>query len=353
MSLDVDVDHTRGSFRIVARFSAAPGLTALFGRSGSGKTTLVDIVGGLVKPDRGRVAIGGQVLVDTERGIFVPSHRRRIGYVFQDSRLFPHLSVRRNLLYGRWFNREPGSTTDIASVVDLLGIGHLLERQPASLSGGERQRVAIGRALLAHPQAVLMDEPLASLDEARRAEILPYVERLRDEMGLPILYVSHSVAEVARLATTVVILTDGKVTAVGPVADILPLADSGDGGSVLDATVARHDEAFQLSVLTSAAGELQVPRLSAPVGAPVRAYIRARDVMLSLRPPEEISALNVLAGRVAAVEASSGGAQAEVRLDCNGASITARLTTKSVQRLALAPGKPVYAVIKSVSFERS
>jgi len=261
MSLDVDIDHVRGNFRIAARFTAAPGLTALFGRSGSGKTTLVDIVGGLVRPDRGRVAVDGQVLLDTERGVFVPSHQRRIGYVFQDSRLFPHLSVRGNLLYGRWFNREPGSApaADLASVVELLGIGHLLERRPTSLSGGEKQRVAIGRALLAHPQLLLMDEPLAALDEARRAEILPYIERLRDEMGVPILYVSHSVAEVARLATTVVILTDGKVTAVGPVADILPLADSGDGGSVLDATVARHDEAFQLSVLASAAGELQVP----------------------------------------------------------------------------------------------
>jgi len=354
MSLDVDIDHARDNFRIAARFAAAPGLTALFGRSGAGKTTLIDIVGGLVRPDRGRVAVDGQVLVDTERGIFVPSHHRRIGYVFQDSRLFPHLSVRRNLLYGRWFNRDAGGTSaDLNSVVDLLGIGHLLERRPASLSGGEKQRVAIGRALLAHPQLLLMDEPLAALDEARRGEILPYIERLRDEMGVPILYVSHSVAEVARLATTVVILTDGKVTAVGPVADILPLADSGDGGSVLDATVARHDESFQLSVLASAAGELQVPRLSAPVGAPVRAYIRARDVMLSLKPPEEISALNVLAGRITAIEAGTSGAQAEVKLDCSGAALTARLTAKSVQRLALAPGKPVYAVIKSVSFERS
>jgi molybdate transport system ATP-binding protein len=354
MSLDVDIDHARGSFRISARFSAAPGLTALFGRSGSGKTTLVDIVGGLVRPDRGRVAVDGQVLVDTENGVFVPRHRRRIGYVFQDSRLFPHFSVRRNLLYGRWFNREAGAAAgDLASVVELLGIGHLLERRPASLSGGEKQRVAIGRALLAHPQLLLMDEPLASLDEARRAEILPYIERLRDEAGVPILYVSHSVAEVARLATTVVILTEGKVAAVGPVADIMPLADSGEGGSVLDAVVARHDEAFQLSVLSSRAGELQVPRLTAPVGAAVRAYIRGRDVMLSLKPPEEISALNVLAGRVASIVLASNGAQAEVRLDCNGAALTARLTAKSVQRLALAPGLPVYAVIKSVSFERS
>lgn len=353
MSLEVDLDHTRESFHLSASFSAAPGLTALFGRSGSGKTTLVDIVGGLIRPDRGKVAIDGQVLVDTARGVFVPMHRRRIGYVFQESRLFPHLSVRSNLLYGRWFARDGGAVADLGSVVELLGIAHLLERRPDSLSGGEKQRVAIGRALLAHPRLVLMDEPLASLDEARRAEILPYIERLRDEAGVPILYVSHSVAEVARLATTVVILTEGQVTAVGPVADILALADSGDAGGVLEAVVARHDETFQLSLLTSAAGELQVPRLSAPVGAPVRAYIRARDVMLSLKRPEEISALNVLAGRVMAIAPSANGAQADVRLDCNGATLTARLTAKSVQRLALAPGRPVYAVIKSVSFERS
>ena len=354
MSLEVDVDHARGTFRLSARFSAAPGLTALFGRSGSGKTTLVDIVGGLIRPTRGRIAVDGQVLVDTERGVFVPKHRRRIGYVFQDSRLFPHLSVRRNLLYGRWFAEAgDGETADLGAVVELLGIASLLERRPASLSGGEKQRVAIGRALLAHPQLLLMDEPLASLDESRRAEILPYVERLRDEAGVPILYVSHSVAEVARLATTVVILSDGKVTAVGPVADILPLTDSGDGGAVLDATVARHDETFQLSTLASAAGELQVPRLNAAVGEHVRAYIRARDVMLSLRPPEEISALNVLAGKVADITPTANGAQADIRLDCNGAVLMARLTAKSVQRLALARGKPVYAVIKSVSFERS
>lgn len=354
MSLDVDIEHGRENFRLTARFTAQPGLTALFGRSGSGKTTLVDIVGGLIRPDRGRVVVDGLALVDTELGVFIPKHRRRVGYVFQDSRLFPHLSVRQNLLYGRWFARADARTpSDFGSVVDLLGVGGLLDRRPASLSGGERQRVAIGRALLADPRLLLMDEPLASLDEARRAEILPYIERLRDQAGVPILYVSHSVAEVARLATTVVILTDGKVTAVGPVLDILPLADAGDGGSVLDATVARHDEAFQLTVLASAAGELQVPRLAAPIGAHVRAYIRARDVMLSLRAPQEISALNVLSGRVAQVTANGNGAQADIRLDCNGAILIARLTAKSVDRLALAPGRPVYAVIKSVSFERS
>ncbi len=353
MSLDVDVDHKRGDFHLQARFTAPPGLTALFGRSGSGKTSLVNIVGGLIRPDRGRVIVDGQALADTERGVFVPAHRRRIGYVFQDSRLFPHLSVRRNLLYGRWFARgEGGAAADLGAVVGLLGIGHLLERNPESLSGGEKQRVAIGRALLARPRLLLMDEPLASLDESRRAEILPYIERLRDEAGVPILYVSHSVAEVARLATTVVIMTEGRATAVGPVQDILPLADATDGGAVLEARVSRHDEAFHLSVLESVAGELQVPRLDVPVGAPVRAYIRSRDVMLSLQAPKEISALNVLAGTIAAI-APTASAQADVRLDCNGATLMARLTAKSVDRLGLAPGRQVHAVVKSVSFERS
>jgi molybdate transport system ATP-binding protein len=352
MSVDIDIDHTRDGFALAARFSTPSGVTALFGRSGSGKTTLVDIVAGLIRPNRGRVTVDGQVLLDTAARKFVPSHRRRVGYVFQDSRLFPHLSVRRNLLYGQWFARGgAGASSDFPSVVELLGIGALLDRAPDSLSGGEKQRVAIGRALLAHPRLLLMDEPLAALDESRRAEILPYLERLRDGAGVPILYVSHSVTEVARLATTVVLLADGKVTAVGPVLDILPLADGGDGGSVVEAKVVAHDEAFQLTTLSCAAGELHVPRLTAPVGAPVRAYIRSRDVMLSLQPPQEISALNVLGGTV--VGLSQSGAQAEVRLDCNGAVLVARLTTKSVQRLALAPGRAVFAVIKSVSFERS
>jgi molybdate transport system ATP-binding protein len=352
MSLDIDIEHMRGSFRLAVRFTAQSGVTALFGRSGSGKSSLVDIVAGLIKPQRGRIAVDGQTLVDTGRGIFVPRHRRRIGYVFQDSRLFPHLSVRQNLLYGRWFSRGAGGAAgDFNSIVELLGIGRLTERSPDSLSGGEKQRVAIGRALLARPRLLLMDEPLASLDESRRAEILPYIERLRDGTGVPILYVSHSVAEVARLATTVVILSEGKVTAVGPVVDILPLADASDGGSALEAVVAGHDETFQLTTLKSAAGELQVPKLAAAVGANVRAYIRSRDVMLSLQPPQDISALNVLGGKVAGI--SESGAQADVRLDCGGTTLMARLTTKSVQRLALAPGRPVFAVIKSVSFERS
>jgi molybdate transport system ATP-binding protein len=352
MSLEVDIHHSQGDFTLAARFAAPSGLTALFGRSGAGKSTLINIIAGLIRPQRGKVIVDGQTLVDTERGVFIAKHRRRVGYVFQDSRLFPHLSVRQNLLYGRWFAKgDGGAAGDFDSVTALLGIAALLDRRPESLSGGEHQRVAIGRALLARPRLLLMDEPLASLDEARRAEIMPYVERLRDEAGVPILYVSHSLAEVARLATTVVLLGGGRTEAVGPVAEVLPLADVDDGGSVLNAVVARHDEAFQLSVLSSPAGELQVPRLAVPVGAAVRAYIRARDVMLSLHSPQDISALNVLSGTIAAI--TPRGAQADVSLDCNGITVLSRVTAKSVDRLALAPGRPVHAVIKSVSFERS
>ena len=352
--LTLDVKLRVDSLDLAAAVDTPLGdVTALFGPSGSGKTTLLRIIAGLERKAHGLVRVGEETWQDSARGLFVPPHARRVGFVFQDTRLFAHLSVEGNLLYGH--RRTPVAERALtpAEVIEVLELAPLLARRVTHLSGGERQRVAIGRALLTSPRLLLMDEPLASLDEARRAEILPYIERLRDQAGVPILYVSHSVAEVARLATPVVILTEGKVTAVGPVLDILPLADAGDGGSVLDAVVARHDEAFQLTVLTSAAGELQVPRLAAPAGAPVRAYIRARDVMLSLKQPEEISALNVLAGHVAQVTPNGSGAQADIRLDCNGAILMARLTAKSVDRLALVPGRPVYAVIKSVSFERS
>ena len=223
----VDVEHEQGAFRLTAGFAAPAGVTALFGRSGSGKTTLVRIIGGLVRPRRGRVVVAGETLVDTARGIAVPPHRRRIGYVFQEGRLFPHLTVRQNLLFGRWFapRREPG--TEPGAIVDLLGIGHILNRRPGALSGGEAQRVAIGRALLAKPRLLLMDEPLAALDDARKAEILPFIARLRDEARVPIVYVSHARAEVARLADTVVLIEDGRVTAAGPAAGILAASAAG------------------------------------------------------------------------------------------------------------------------------
>ena len=360
VALSVAVEHRQGDFDLDVAFAAPGGVTALFGRSGSGKTTLVDAIGGLLRPRRGRVALGPDVLLDTERGIAVPRHRRRIGTVFQEGRLFPHLSVRQNLLFGRWFAPRRDAGPELDAVVALLGIGPLLGRRPAGLSGGEKQRVAIGRALLAKPRLLLMDEPLASLDEARKAEILPYIERLRDEAGVPIVYVSHSVAEVARLADTLVVLDAGRVTAAGPASDVLarldvaPLAGAREAGAVLDARVEAQDAGFDLTVLSTRAGALRVPRLDLPVGAALRVQVPARDVMLSLAAPEGTSALNVLPAVVAEVRLpEDGGPSAELRLDCNGAVLLARITRLSLVELGLAPGVPVFAVVKSVALDRS
>src|SRR5260221_10036860 len=225
MTIEVDVAHRLGVFALEVRFTSEGRLTAFFGQSGAGKASLVNVIGGLIRPDRGRIAVDGTTLVDTASGIFVPAHRRRIGYVFQEGRLFPHLTVRQNLMFGRWFRPPQERKVQLETVLDLLGIGHLLQRRPGALSGGEKQRVAIGRALLASPRLLLMDEPLAALDDERKAEILPFIERLRDESRIPIVYVSHSLAEVARLATTLVLVADGRVAAAGPVAGFMSRVD--------------------------------------------------------------------------------------------------------------------------------
>jgi molybdate transport system ATP-binding protein len=358
MTVLVDICHRLGDFGIDARFESAGRLTALFGPSGSGKTTLINLIAGLIRPEKGRIEIDDRVLADTEAGVFVPKHKRRIGIVFQDARLFPHMSVAANLRYGRWFAPTAERYADMNAVVDLLGIGSLLDRQPAKLSGGEKQRVAIGRALLASPKLLLMDEPLASLDEARKAEILPYIERLRDETKIPIVYVSHSIAEVARLASDVVVLAQGKVAASGPTGaimqrlDLLPSEERGEGGAVLDTRVLRHDEGFGMTVLGSLAGEIRVPRLAMPVGAPVRIRIRARDVMIATELPAGLSALNILPGTIAAIRPGEGPT-VEVGIDCNGATVLARITAQSRQTLELRLGRKVFAVVKTVSFDRA
>ncbi|MGO4127688.1 molybdenum ABC transporter ATP-binding protein [Inquilinus sp. YAF38] len=353
MTLEVEIRHRQGAFALDIGFRSEGRLTALFGRSGAGKTSVVNVIAGLVRPQHGRVIVDGRTLVDTERGVALPPHRRRIGYVFQEGRLFPHLTVRQNLLYGRWFTPKAERGTEFGRVVELLGIGPLLERRPALLSGGEKQRVAIGRALLSSPRLLLMDEPLASLDEARKAEILPYLERLRDEARIPIIYVSHAIGEVARLATTLVVLADGRVAASGPVAEVMGRADlfpRAEAGAVLEAAVEDHDDRWQLTRLRVAAGFLTVPRVELPHGSKVRIRIRARDVMLATRPPDHLSALNVLPATVLAI-ASGGGPTADIRLDCAGDGLLARLTRRSVEALDLAPGRPVHAVIKSVAFD--
>jgi molybdate transport system ATP-binding protein len=358
MTLALDIRHRLGDFRLDARFETGGGLVALFGRSGSGKTTIVNIIAGLIRPDEGRVAIDDAVLVDTSRGVFVPRHKRRIGYVFQEGRLFPHLTVRQNLMYGRWFAPQGSrGSDDLDKVVDLLGIGSLLERRPGRLSGGEKQRVAIGRALLADPRLLLMDEPLASLDEARKAEILPYIERLRDHSRVPIVYVSHSIAEVARLASTVVLLAEGKVAAVGPAGEIMhrldlfPLTGRTEASAIIEVEVVGHDERFGLTELRSRAGLWRLPRLNVDNGAQLRLRVRASDVMIAKSAPSDVSALNVLPGVVADI-APLEGPVVQVRLDCGGDALIARLTRYSVERLELAPGAPVYALVKSVALDR-
>jgi molybdate transport system ATP-binding protein len=354
--LSVAVTHRLGSFTLDAAFESGGGLTALFGRSGAGKTSLINAIAGLYRPNAGRIAVDDAVLTDTASGIFVPAHRRRVGYVFQEGRLFPHLSVRQNLLYGRWFAPKVAGGADLDQIVELLGIGDLLARRPANLSGGEKQRVAIGRALLARPRLLVMDEPLASLDEGRRAEIFPYIERLRDEMRVPIVYVSHSIAEVARLATTLVVLSEGKVAAIGPTAqimgriDLFPLTGRAEAGAILATRVAGHDDKFGLTVLRAAAGELRVPHLDLPIGATLRVRIRARDVMIALESPTGLSALNVLPGSIAEI-AGGDGPIVQMRLDCAGEALVARLTRRSVETLGLVPGKQVHAVIKSIAFD--
>ena len=352
--LVVSIAGRSGVFAVSADFAAAPGVTALFGHSGAGKTTLLKMIAGTLSPERGRIAIGDHVLFDSETGINLAPEKRHIGYVFQDARLFPHLSVRHNLTYALWAGRRQAGRP-FAEVVDLLGLAALLDRRPATLSGGERQRVAIGRALLSNPALLLLDEPLSSLDHARRQEILPYLERLRDESGLPIVYVSHSVAEVARLATTLVVLDAGEVAAAGPAAqvmqrlDLSPLTGPEGAGAVIDGTVAAQDERYGLTVVATAAGELRIPSVAKPVGAPVRLHIRARDVMLADRRPEGLSALNIIAGVIAEIGEPLGAA-VEIRLDCHGVPLVARLTRLSLDRLGLAPGKTVFAVVKAVSF---
>lgn len=356
MSLQVDIRRRLGAFSLDATFETGGRLTALFGPSGSGKTTLVNLIGGLLHPDGGRIVADGRVLADTAAHVFVPKHKRRIGYVFQDARLFPHMTVGQNLRYGRFFTPAPERYSDMDDVVELLGIGHLLDRTPGSLSGGEKQRVAIGRALLASPRLILMDEPLASLDNRRKAEIMPYIERLRDETKIPIVYVSHSVAEVAQLATDIVVLDEGKVAASGSTSEILQRLDllsddeRSEGGAVLDMRVAGRDESFRMATLVSPAGEIHVAGLDAETGATVRIRIRARDVIVALEKPRGISALNILPGRIVGV--SPGDRLfADVLIDCNGERITARITRQSAQMLMLTPGLDVFAVIKSVTFD--
>ena len=355
--LEVDVALRRGDFRLEAAFASAAPIVALFGRSGSGKTSLVHAIAGIARPERGRIVVGERVLFDSARGIDLAPEARRVGYVFQEGLLFPHLSVRANLGYGERLVPPGERSVDRERIVALLGLEDLMERRPGTLSGGERQRVAIGRALLASPRLLLMDEPLASLDAPRKAEILSYVELLRDELRLPIVYVSHAIEEVTRLADRMVLVSNGRVLAQGSVAELMGRADLApftgrfEAGAVLEARVASQDEAFGLATLAFDGGLLVVPNVDALPGEPVRVRIRARDVALAVVPPAGASFQNVLPGTVRAIGAEFG-ALVEVTVAVGGAALVARVTRKAVHDLGLAPGKPVHALVKAVSIDR-
>ncbi|WP_119458482.1 molybdenum ABC transporter ATP-binding protein [Rhodospirillaceae bacterium SYSU D60014] len=363
--LQVHAARLLGNFRLDVAFEAPTGgIVALFGKSGAGKTSLVSMLAGLLKPTQGRITLDGMVLFDSAAGVDLPPERRRLGYVFQEGRLFPHLTVRGNLLYG--FRRAPADERliQLDKVVELLGIAPLLDRRPAGLSGGEKQRVAIGRALLANPRLLLMDEPLASLDASRKEEILPFIEQLRDELRLPIVYVSHDMSEIVRLADTLVLMSEGRVAAVGPVdevfgrLDLRPLTGRYEAGAILQAEVAEHDaghdRASGLTRLVLPGGSLWVAHLDLPPGTRLRLRIRARDVALALTPPTDTSILNVLAGRIVEVGKDEGPyVDVKLALDASGAAaIWARVTARSARTLDLRAGRDAYALIKTVAIDR-
>lgn len=352
----MDVKHRLGTFELEASFRSDAGVTALFGRSGSGKTAILRIIAGLDKPQAGSVSLGEDVLSDAATNQFVPKHRRRFGYVFQEARLFPHLSVRQNLTYGRWFAPKAGRTDKIDGITELLGISALMDRAPGNLSGGEKQRVAIGRALLSSPRMLLMDEPLAALDEDRKEEILPYLERLRDRMKIPIVYVSHSVAEVARLADCVIVVSEGKVAAVGNPSEVISHQTSSsstnkrEAGVLLEGILAEHNPEYRLNRIALKTTDLLVPGVQYDVGRRVRVQIPARDVMLATSEPIGLSALNVLRGTVVSISEEPTGT-VNVRVDFGGDIILSRITKLSCERLQLGPGKQVYAIIKTLALE--
>jgi molybdate transport system ATP-binding protein len=353
--IEVDVSSRVGDLDVQAQFTTDAHVTALFGRSGAGKSTLVNMIAGLLRPQRGRIAIDGRVLFDSAEGIDIPVHQRRVGYVFQEGRLFPHLSVKHNLTYGGAGEAEGGPS--FSRIVGLLGLDHLLHRRPGDLSGGEKQRVAIGRALLAAPRVLLMDEPLAALDAQRKSEILDYVERLRDETRLPIVYVSHAVDEVLRIADAVVLLASGKVVAVGPVEEVMGRPDLGSageifqGGAIIDCRAIAHDPEYALTTLEFDGGTLSVAGASVRIGEAVRVRIRARDVSLALERPRDISVQNVLPAAITEIGTARDGV-VRVGLRIGGTTLRARVTRRAAEQLHLAAGVPVYALIKAVSLDR-
>lgn len=351
--INFEFDLRRAEFHLqVATTLPERGVIALFGRSGCGKTTLLRCLAGLEPKVQGQLQVGDNVWQDKNR--FLPPHQRSVGYVFQEGRLFPHLSVQDNLFYG--YKRVAASERRVQpeQVIELLGLADFLRRQPDELSGGQRQRVAMGRALLTSPQLLLMDEPLAALDAISKAEILPWLERLHRTLDIPVIYVSHALEEVARLADHMLLLEDGKLRAQGPLQELLtrsdlPLAHSDKATSVLDAEVVGYDAKYHLAELTFAGIHLKVPCENAPTGEYLRIGLAARDMVLSLAPPNQSSTLNVLPATIIDISPDAHPAHVLVRLAVADAVLLARITHHSLDTLKLATGQQVYAQIKAVA----
>jgi molybdate transport system ATP-binding protein len=352
--LTVAAKKNRGTFTLDARLdSPTPGVVALFGRSGCGKTTLINVIAGLLDADSARVALDNEVLVDSERQIDVPPERRRIGYVFQDARLFPHLSVDANLRYAEKRACAPRfvSLSDIAALLDL---GALMQRRTHQLSGGERQRVAIGRALLSQPSLLLLDEPLASLDASRREEVLPYLEKLRDQLAVPMVYVSHNFDEVLRMATHLVLMEAGKTIAQGSIGEmslhpgLRAIIGADAVGAIVDGTVLGTDPSSSLTRVRVGRGELRVQTAGAAVGVRLRVQLLARDLIVATEKAQHLSVRNMLAGVVTAVTQDAGDSDL-ISIDVGGTVIMARVTAEATRELKLAPGLPVWALVKAMS----
>lgn len=353
----VDAAVRLGSFDLDVKFENDAGVIALFGRSGSGKSVTIGLIAGIVRPDRGMIELDGRVLVDTATGVSVPKHRRRVGLVFQDAQLFPHLTVRQNLLFGRWFAPRAARAVAFDPVVETLGIGPLLDRRPGKLSGGEKQRVAIGRALLSSPRILLLDEPLASLDDERKQEILPLIERLRDDFKVPIVYVSHAIDEVARLAARVVVMENGRVIATGAVEDVFGprRVQAGESrfarSSFVTGTVAGTDADYGLTEISHPSGAIWIAGEAGPVGREVRIVVKATDVTLSTTRPRNLSVRTILTGTVDSIDTDDGPlAAVNVALQGHG-QIVALATRMAVDELGLGAGDQVFALIKTVALD--
>lgn len=352
--LDIRVEKSNGHFNLRASFTCeGSGVTALFGHSGAGKTTLINIIAGLIRPDSGSIIVNGRILFDSRKGINLPPEKRRMGYVFQEGRLFPHLSIKANLLYGMKRLPKPERVISFDQVVELLGISHLLSRRPATLSGGEKQRAAIGRALLSSPSLLLMDEPLASLDASRKSEVLPFLGRLPRELSIPIIYVTHSLDEVLNLADNMVLMDSGSVIAMDTIeaitarSEFQSLTGRGGGGSVISTVVLSHDKKKKCTHLRFPGGILKVPFVDIPIDNPLRVRIAPRDVAIALELPTKTSYQNILEARIEKIEQDNWGF-IMIHLDI-GCPLLVRITPEACSDLSLTEGKKVFALVKSVS----